>query len=127
MRQHAWLLFGLVASALCGCNIDVGNAPATGAAAGVPKALKEQIGRSCTVQFRRDALGAAAELPVSPTTGTINGAQVSVSGRLESVDRDWVVIKSGSKGLFIPQSTVLMIQVELEGGATSDHSDHDHH
>jgi len=123
MRHYAWLLIGLVASVVCGCNVDVGNAPVVGAATGLPKVLKQQIGRRCTVQFRGDALGAAADLPVSPTTGNINGADVSISGTLETVEGEWLAIKSGSRAQFIPQTAVLMIQVELESNATSDHSD----
>jgi hypothetical protein len=126
MRHYAWLLIGLVASVICGCNIDVGNGPGAGAAAGIPKALKEQIGKACTVQFRRDALGAAMDLPVSPTTGGINGADVTVAGTLEAVDNEWLVVKSGSQGLFIRQSAVLVIQVELERKTSSDHAENGH-
>ena len=31
------------------------------------------LGKLCTIKFRRDALGAAASLPVAPLTGNING------------------------------------------------------
>jgi hypothetical protein len=34
------------------------------------------LGEYCTVQFRRDALGAGSNLPVPPTTGSINNAEV---------------------------------------------------
>jgi hypothetical protein len=70
--------------------------------------LSGKIGTTCSVQFRRgDALGGAAPLPVSPTTGSINGAEVVISGKLTGVDRDWVVLDGKT---WIPKSSILLIQ-----------------
>lgn len=69
-------------------------------------------GKSCVVQFRRDALGAAANLPISPTTGSINGAQTSVSGVLRATNDDWIVLDRGGQQIWIPKSVVLLIQVD---------------
>lgn len=69
------------------------------------------IGKDCVVQFRRDALGAAAALPVSPLTGSINGAETTVSGKLAMVGSEWVVVTRNIGGdLWIPKTSVLLIQ-----------------
>ena len=65
---------------------------------------------NCTVQFKRDLLGASANLPVSPTTESINGVSVSVSGTLLSLDREWIVLKSGNGTVWVPRQNVLLLQ-----------------
>ncbi len=75
------------------------------------------IGTEVVVQFDRSALGAAADLPVPPTTSGINGAATSVSGKLERVTTEWIRLRTttGSSEhpyqttLWIPQDKVLMI------------------
>src|SRR5262245_53890244 len=76
---------------LTGCD----SAPAAGSSS-------RPIGKTCTVQFRRDALGAAASLPVPPMTGSINGADTAISGTLKSTSDDWVVLDSGGKEIWVP-------------------------
>ncbi len=68
-------------------------------------------GTSVTVQFRRDALGSAHNLPISPTTDRQNGAQVSMAGELKAIDSDWVVLKARGTDYWIPRSVVLLIKV----------------
>ena len=71
-----------------------------------------QQGRYCAVQFRRDALGASADLPVPPTTSSINGADVSVSGKFSKMNEDWVVLTdSRDAEIWIPRSVILLIKV----------------
>jgi hypothetical protein len=66
-------------------------------------------GKSCTVQFRRDALGAASQ-PISPTTDRISGIDTSASGTLKMASEEWVVLSSTTgKDLWIPKSAVLLI------------------
>ena len=76
-------------------------------------------GRNCTVQFRRDFLGTARDLPVSPTIGSINGAETSVQGKLTVVTDEWIVldqtIAAGAqpveRELWIPRDAVLLLQI----------------
>ena len=70
------------------------------------------VGKNCTVQFRRDALGAAASLPISPNTGSINGAETAVSGTIKQVDGEWFVIERNSRELWIPKTVILMVEVQ---------------
>ena len=67
-------------------------------------------GKPCTVQFRRDALGAAASLPISPTTGSINGAETAISGRYVGTREDWVIVSRGEHEVWIPRSVILLIE-----------------
>ena len=68
------------------------------------------VGKLCTIQFRRDALGAAATLPVSPMTRNINGADTSIEGILVKITEQWVVIEKGGKQVWVPKTVVLLIQ-----------------
>ena len=73
--------------------------------------LETKIGRDCVVQFRRgDGLGAGGGQPVSPTTVNINGAEVSVSGKLVSAEGGWVTVVAGNVEYCIPQESILLIQ-----------------
>jgi hypothetical protein len=67
-------------------------------------------GKSCTIQFRRDALGAAAALPVSPLTGSINGAETSISGTFVRFNDEWIVIESRGNEIWVPRAVVLLLQ-----------------
>ena len=84
---------------------------------GTPSAVVEKppfaqnIGKNCTVQFRRgDALGAGRDLPVSPTTDNINGADVSVSGKLRAVADGWIAIEFENTEYCIPRESILLIK-----------------
>ncbi len=67
-------------------------------------------GRQCTIQFRRDVLGIAANLPVPPMTDSINGADTSISGILKSTSDEWVVLDSGGKEIWVPKTVILLIK-----------------
>lgn len=102
MRYLVLSELAFVICALAGC----GSSPPT-----ADKILTAQVGKLCAVQFRRgDALGSGADLPVSPTTGEINGAAVSTHGVLRKVTSGWIVLESGAKDYFIPRESVLLIE-----------------
>jgi hypothetical protein len=69
------------------------------------------MGKTCIVQFRRDALGAGAALPIPPMTSGINGAETCISGTLKRSSSDWVVIE-GKDGheIVIPTAVILLIE-----------------
>jgi hypothetical protein len=68
--------------------------------------------KPCTIQFRRDALGAAASLPISPLTDSLNGGETSISGTLKMVNDDWVVLDRGGKDIWVSRSVVLLIKYQ---------------
>jgi hypothetical protein len=99
----------LISSTASVALLTTGCGQAAAASAGSP------FGREVTIQFRRDALGTAAPLPVSPTTGRINGAEVAVSGRLMKFTEEWIVISQGeNRELWINRSTVLLMEFPLK-------------
>ncbi len=69
-----------------------------------------QVGKACTIQFRRDALGAASHNPVPPTTNNMNGADTSIDGTLKRATAEWVVIDRKGRELWIPKSVILLIE-----------------
>jgi hypothetical protein len=78
-----------------------------------PKAVAEltpPLGRNCTVQFRRDALGTASANPIPPLTGSHNGAETAIGGKLKNVTAEWIVIERAGSELWIPKSSVLLLQ-----------------
>lgn len=78
----------------------------------VPRYAIPPIGAQCTVQFRRDALGSGAELPVPPRTNSINGASTSLSGRLKQFTTDWIVLDVDGQEVWIAKNVVLLIEVQ---------------
>jgi uncharacterized lipoprotein YehR (DUF1307 family) len=68
------------------------------------------IGKGCSIQFRRDALGAGASGPSSPMAGNINGAEVAISGTLKSTSGDWVVLEVEGRETWVPKAVILLIQ-----------------
>ena len=81
-------------------------------APGEPPFLKQHLGEACTVQFRRDALGGAATLPVPPTSAAINGATVAQEGTLQAVEGEGIVIEDSlhqEKTYWIPYDVILNV------------------
>ncbi len=75
--------------------------------------LAKWIGEDITVHFRRDALGAAADLPVSPTVDTHNGVRMSMSGELQSVGPMGIAIQVATTPViqyWIPREAILCIR-----------------
>ena len=74
--------------------------------------LVGQIGKPCTVQFKRDALGGSTTLPVPPTTNAINGAQVSLSGTLRAVEEQAIVLSDSKNTYWVSRDSILLIVSE---------------
>ena len=69
------------------------------------------LGANVTVQFRRNLLTGASEFLVSPTTTVQNGSSVSISGVLEGVSEEWIVVSNGGSDHWVPRETVLLVIV----------------
>ena len=76
--------------------------------------LSGRIGETCTIYFRRDALGMAAGAPSPPRTGNQNGADVIMSGKLLRVNPGWVSIGIDQTEFTIPREVILMIEVKAK-------------
>jgi hypothetical protein len=99
--------------ALCGLVLLAGCGQSK--ASPMAQSARKHVGKWCEVQFRRDALGAAADLPIPPATTNINGASVTISGKLKALDDNWLelgeVDNQDEKTLFlIPTHGILMLR-----------------
>lgn len=74
--------------------------------------LSKMIGNTVRVQFRRDMLGAASPIPISPMTGEINGASTTLVGTLTKVECDAIVVEVDGRLHWVPQEVVLLIQAK---------------
>jgi hypothetical protein len=95
----SWIIAIVVTTSLTGCV----HATAADRSASTPA-------RICTVQFRRDALGAAATLPISPTAQGINGADTAITGSYKATRKGWVIVERDGRELWIPKSVILSIE-----------------
>jgi hypothetical protein len=88
-----------------------------------PPSIVPKPGTLCTVQFRRDALGAGNGLPVPPTVNNVNGATVSIQGELIAVSHEAIFLDQVDatyifngvphmKRFWIPKSSILSIEYE---------------
>ena len=81
---------------------------------------KDWIGKSVTVQFRRDILGTESDLPVGPNTDNINGAETVVSGTLLKVNADSIVVENNvniainekMSQRWIPREVILLVEMK---------------
>jgi len=83
------------------------------------RSIDPEPGTICTVQFRRDALGGASL--TSPLTNKHNGAEVSLGGTLIAINREAILLEysdpsrygqPGTRRLWIPKSSILLIEYE---------------
>jgi hypothetical protein len=82
----------------------------TGCERAIAAGSSPPTGKRCTIQFRRDALGAAASLPVGPMTGNINGAETAISGTLKTTSGEWVVLDLSGREIWVSKTVILLIQ-----------------
>jgi hypothetical protein len=73
--------------------------------------LSEWIGQTVRIQFRRDALGTAANLPVSPKTGSINGAETTLVGTLLEVNPSSLLINESERPKWVPREVILFVEL----------------
>lgn len=115
MNQNLLLFtsFGLLI-ALSGCVSKVNSETSQSKSSDMSRGeLHQWIGKRVSVQFRRDALGAAAPVPVSPTTGSFNGAATIVAGKLIKVDSESIVIGPKERPKWIPREVILFVEANL--------------
>jgi hypothetical protein len=84
-----------------------------------PDVLNEKVNSNCTVYFSRAALGGTSTNIVPVETNSINGAQVSLSGKLIKVTPEWIVLEyhpnnnlKMKRNAWIPRGVVLWVRTE---------------
>lgn len=101
--QFILLLLATISLSSCTKNV----APAD------PPFLKRHVGEECVVRFRGDALGAGATLPISPTTDSINGADVNQVGKLIAIEGEGIVLEEATplkRTYWIPYQVILSVR-----------------
>lgn len=129
MKTYSLMIIVLASTLCCaGCVKSSSPQEASGVQKSAAISLPDQ-GSHCTVQFRRDYLGSSRELPVAPTTSSINGAEVSVSGRFLRSDEEWIVLTNSNQELWIPRSVILLMIVDAppKSAQNHDHGDGQSH
>jgi hypothetical protein len=80
----------------------------------VPRApdsvLTKLHGQTVTVFIRHDVLGQASDIPSSISVGVLNGAEVSLTGKLILSSPHWIVIEVLDSRWTIPRENVLAIR-----------------
>jgi len=80
----------------------------------VPRApdsvLTKLHGQNVTVFIRHDVLGQASDIPSSISVGVLNGAEVSLTGKLILSSPQWIVIEVLDSRWTIPRENVLAIR-----------------
>ena len=72
--------------------------------------LASDIGKTCTVQFKRNVLG-AADFAIAPTIDAINNVAVTIAGTLKAVRDNGILIESGTEKYWIPMDSILLIDI----------------
>ena len=103
--KYILLLCLILSALLSGCDSPSENRVSS-------EALSQMVGETVRVQFRRDALGAAAPLPVSPTTGEINGASTTLVGKLTKAEPGAIVVEADGRLNWIPREVILLVQAK---------------
>ena len=81
--------------------------------------LSEKVNSNCTVYFSRAALGGTSSNIVPVTTDNINGAKISLSGKLIKVTPEWIVLEyyldnnlKMKRNAWIPRGVVLFVRTD---------------
>ena len=76
-----------------------------------PSGENPPTGQRVIVQFRRDSLGLASQVVLSPTSGGLGGGKSSLTGMLVSVHDDWLVLRIQNGEQWIARDTVLLVEI----------------
>ena len=107
IKSSLSLVVIFTAMALSGCSSDIDENMKS-------SELTKWMGKNVRIQFRRDALGAAASLPISPNTGEINGASTTLVGTLQKVDAAGIAIGNHQRKTsprWIPREAILFVEL----------------
>jgi hypothetical protein len=73
--------------------------------------VRPPAGRVCRIHLRREALGVAGQVPYPLSGGNnISADRVQVTGTLERVGRDWLVVRADRSTYWIPRDVVLAVE-----------------
>jgi hypothetical protein len=88
---------------------DTGGSP-TAAAPPQEDPVRPPAGRRCRVHFRREAMGVAGQAPYPLSGNNLATDRAQVTGTLERVGRDWLVIRGERSTYWVPREAVLAVE-----------------
>ena len=101
--RNAWL----IPIALClftGCERDAQHQSRD--------ALSSGIGRSCVVQFRRDALGVAGSHVIPPQGSDPKMTESEIRGTLSALEGHYLILRQEKTTIWVPESSILLVRFE---------------
>jgi hypothetical protein len=72
--------------------------------------VRPPAGRRCRVHFRREAMGVAGQAPYPLSGNNLATDRAQVTGTLERVGRDWLVVRGDRSTYWIPREAVLAVE-----------------
>ena len=68
------------------------------------------LGRPCRVQLRRDTMGVAAPAAIGVLGETLPGKAVQLTGTIDRLTPEWLVLRAEGRNYWIPREMVLLIE-----------------
>ena len=72
--------------------------------------VRPPAGRRVRLHLRRDAMGVAGQAPYPMTGNNLAADRASLTGTLERVGRDWMVLRGDRSTYWVPRDAVLAIE-----------------
>lgn len=72
--------------------------------------VRPPAGRRCRVHFRREAMGVAGQAPYPIAGNNIVAERAQITGTLERVGGDWLVVRAQRSTYWVPREAVLAIE-----------------
>ena len=72
--------------------------------------VRPPAGRRCRLHLRREAMGVAGQQPYPISGNNIAADRAAITGTLERVGRDWLVLRGERSTYWVPRETVLALE-----------------
>ena len=86
------------------------DSSATTGAGATQDEVRPPAGRRCRVHLRREALGIAGQAPYPITGNNLAADRAQLTGTLERVGRDWLVLRGERSTYWVPRDAVLAVE-----------------
>jgi hypothetical protein len=72
--------------------------------------VRPPAGHRCRVHLRREALGVAGQAPYPLTGNNLATDRAQITGTLERVGKDWLVVRGDRSTYWVPREAVLAVE-----------------
>ena len=70
------------------------------------------VGKRVTVHLRKDALGMATSFATSPIQDTVGNIELSLTGTLEDINEDWLVLELNTGKYWVARESILLVATD---------------